>query len=118
MIKKKDLSQEDKKVWENFTKHPSNIYDKEQDNQKDSSRKDRLKYDLHGFTLENANKKVSAILAFASKIVKDLLNRLGQLRTKLRLNRDQHKAIVAEMNNLLDAITQMEKEYLETNFAS
>ena len=64
---------------------------------------------------ENAAKKVNAVLAFASKIVKDLLNRLGQLRTKLRLNRDQHKAIVAEMNNLLDAIVQMEKEYLDTN---
>ena len=64
---------------------------------------------------ENASKKVNAVLAFASKIVKDLLNRLAQLRTKLRLNRDQHKAIVAEMNNLLDAITQMEKDYLETN---
>lgn len=64
---------------------------------------------------ENASKKVNAVLAFASKIVKDLLNRLAQLRTKLRLNRDQHKAIVAEMNNLLDAIAQVEKEYLETN---
>lgn len=64
---------------------------------------------------ENAAKKVNAVLAFASKIVKDLLNRLAQLRTKLRLNREQHKAIVAEMNNLLDAIAQVEKEYLETN---
>lgn len=64
---------------------------------------------------ENASKKVNAVLAFASKIVKDLLNRLAQLRTKLRLNREQHKAVVAEMNNLLDAITQIEKEYLETN---
>lgn len=64
---------------------------------------------------ENAAKKVNAVLAFASKLVKDLLNRLAQLRTKLRLNREQHKAIVAEMNNLLDAIAQMEQEYLETN---
>ena len=64
---------------------------------------------------ENAAKKVNAVLAFASKIVKDLLNRLAQLRTKLRLNREQHKAITAEMNNLLDAIAEVEKEYLETN---
>ena len=64
---------------------------------------------------ENAAKKVNAVLAFASKIVKDLLDRLAQLRTKLRLNREQHKAIVAEMNNLLDTIAQVEKEYLETN---
>ena len=61
MIKKKDLSQKDKKVWENFIKDPFDIYDKDIDDQK-SSRKDRYKFDLHGFTLENANKKVREIL--------------------------------------------------------
>ena len=34
MIKKKDLSIEDKEAWENFTKHPSDIYDKENGNSK------------------------------------------------------------------------------------
>ena len=61
MIKKKDLSQKDKKVWEDFIKNPFDIYDKDINNQK-SSRKDRYKFDLHGFTLENANKKVREIL--------------------------------------------------------
>ena len=61
MIKKKDLSQKDKKVWENFIKDPFDIYDKDIDDQK-SSRKDRYKFDLHGFTLEDANKKVREIL--------------------------------------------------------
>ena len=61
MIKKKDLSQEDKKVWENFIKDPFDIYDKDIKDQK-SSRKDRYKFDLHGFTLEGANKKVKEIL--------------------------------------------------------
>ena len=62
MIKKKDLSDDDKKVWESFTKQPDNIYDKELKNKKASFRKDRLKYDLHGFTLEDANKKVEEII--------------------------------------------------------
>ena len=62
MIKKKDLSDEDKEVWENFTKEPDNIYDKELNNKKANFRKDRLKYDLHGFTLEDANKKVEEII--------------------------------------------------------
>ena len=34
MIKKKNLSAEDKKAWENFTKYPSDIYDKEKNNAK------------------------------------------------------------------------------------
>ena len=29
MIKKKDLSKEDKKVWEDYVKNPSDIYDKD-----------------------------------------------------------------------------------------
>ena len=63
MIKKKNLSQEDKKTWENFIKDPSNIYDKDNNNQK-KSRKERFKFDLHGFTLDDANKKVREILFF------------------------------------------------------
>ena len=61
MIKKKDLSQKDKKVWENFIKDPFDVYDKDIKDQT-NSRKDRYKFDLHGFTLEDANKKVREIL--------------------------------------------------------
>ena len=66
MIKKKNLSQEDKKAWENFIKDPSNIYDKDNNNQK-KSRKERFKFDLHGFTLDDANKKVREILFFCAE---------------------------------------------------
>ena len=62
MIKKKVLSQIDKEVWDNFIKSPSHIYDKEQENKKYKFTKKKLKYDLHGFTLENANKKVKEII--------------------------------------------------------
>ena len=62
MIKKKSLSTDDKKAWESFTKHPSDIYDKEKNNIKSSPHKSRLKYDLHGFNLVDANKKVKEII--------------------------------------------------------
>ena len=62
MIKKKDLSQEDKETWDNFTKQPSNIYDKDLQIADDNPRKNRLRYDLHGFTLEDANKKVKDLI--------------------------------------------------------
>ena len=65
MTKKKDLTKEDKEVWENFTKQPSNIYDKEQDNKKYNSRRVQFNYDLHGFTLEDANQKVKEIILSA-----------------------------------------------------
>ena len=66
MIKKKDLTQEDQEAWENFTKHPSDIYDKERSVKKKNSRRDRFKYDLHGFTLEDANKKVKEIILLSA----------------------------------------------------
>ena len=66
MIKKKNLSQEDKKAWDDFIKDPSNIYDKDNNNQK-KSRKERFKFDLHGFTLDDANQKVREILFITGK---------------------------------------------------
>ena len=63
MNKKKDLSREDIKVWEEYTKNPSDIYDKER-NFKGINRNKRFKFDLHGYTLEDANKKVREVLFF------------------------------------------------------
>ncbi len=66
MIKKKDLSIEDKIAWEDFIKDPSKIYDKDNKNQK-NTRKGRFRFDLHGFTLDEANKKVREILMLCVK---------------------------------------------------
>ena len=67
MIKKKDLPAEDKKVWEDYTKNPSNIYDKEKQNITINLNKKRFKFDLHGFTLDEANKKVYEIITSCIK---------------------------------------------------
>jgi DNA-nicking Smr family endonuclease len=62
VIKKKDLSKEDKEAWDNFTRQSSDIYDKDLQVADDIPRKNRLRYDLHGFTLEDANKKVKDLI--------------------------------------------------------
>ena len=62
MIKKKDLDQESTKAWEEFIKNPSGVYDKDKNYSKEYVRKGRFKYDLHGYTLEDANKKVKEII--------------------------------------------------------
>ena len=61
MIKKKGLSREDIKVWEEYTKNPTDIYNKER-NLEASNRNKRFKFDLHGFTLEEANIKVKELI--------------------------------------------------------
>ena len=62
MIKKKDPNQEDKKTWEDYIKNPSDIYDKDKATTNDILRKERYKFDLHGFTLDEANSKVKEII--------------------------------------------------------
>ena len=62
MTKKKELSNKNKETRENFSKYPSNIYDKEKKYTKVNSKKKCLKYDLHGFTLIDANEKVKEII--------------------------------------------------------
>ncbi len=62
MIKKKDLDQDNIKVWEEYIKNPSDIYNKDKNNSKENDRKGRYKYDLHGYTLDDANRKVREII--------------------------------------------------------
>ena len=64
MIKKQDLTQEDKNAWENYIKNPSDIYDKDKDLAIDKKRKNRFEFDLHGFSLESANKKIKELLQY------------------------------------------------------
>ena len=73
MIKKKNISQEDINTWKNYIKNPTDITDK--DNiQKNSQSRYRFKYDLHGFTLLEANEKIrEIILSCVKKNYKEIL---------------------------------------------
>ena len=67
MIKKKDLNQEDKKIWEEYIKNPYDIYDKDKISSNKTNIRERYKFDLHGFSLDEANIKVSEILEYCIK---------------------------------------------------
>ena len=62
MIKKKDLNQKNKETWEDYIKNPSDIYDKDKDQSSKDWTKKRYRFDLHGFTLDDANIKVKEII--------------------------------------------------------
>jgi DNA-nicking Smr family endonuclease len=74
VTKYKDLSPEDKKNWEDYIKNPSDIFDKDKTNSVDNEKKSRFRFDLHGFTLDQANKKVKEIiLSCTEKKYKEIL---------------------------------------------
>ena len=74
MRKKKDLSKEDKKTWETYIKNPSDLFDKEKNLFQDKKRKERFKYDLHGYSLDEANQKVKEIIiSCANENYKEIL---------------------------------------------
>ena len=62
MIKKKAPNLEDKKTWEQYIKNPSDIYDKEQGAYSNIQTRERYKFDLHGFSLDQANNKVRELV--------------------------------------------------------
>ena len=63
MKKKYSVAPKDKKDWLAFTKHLENIYDKDANFAKSRTIVNKIKkLDLHGFSLENANKRVKKFI--------------------------------------------------------
>ena len=62
MIKKKELSKKDRETWETYIKNPSDIYDKDKNNQNNPNTKVRFRFDLHGHTLDDANQIVRDVI--------------------------------------------------------
>jgi len=74
VIKKKNISQEDINTWKNYIKSPNDITDKDNIQNDGKSNQSRFKYDLHGFTLLEANEKVKEmILLCVKKNYKEIL---------------------------------------------
>ena len=67
MIKRRNISQDDISAWENYTKNPTDVIDKDDIQTNKQLNLQRFRYDLHGFTLTEANKKVREIILSCSK---------------------------------------------------
>ena len=67
MIKKKEPNLEDKKTRKEYIKNHTENFDKEKNKSYRTQRHERYKFDLHGFTLDEANKKVKEILEHCIK---------------------------------------------------
>ena len=66
MKKKVHLSKKDKEDWQNFLKDTSRLPDKDQKKSTDRVAS-KFRFDLHGLTLDEANKKVKEIIKSCSE---------------------------------------------------
>ena len=74
MIKKKKISQVDINTWQEYLKNPTDITDKDQSHKNKILNNYRFKFDLHGYTLVDANIKVkNLILLCIEKNYKEIL---------------------------------------------
>mgnify|MGYP001460918337 FL=1 len=74
MTKKKNISQKDINTWKNYIKNPTDLTDKDKVKSQNDLNNSRYKYDLHGFTLIEANEKVKKIiLSCVDKNYKEIL---------------------------------------------
>ena len=67
MIKKKNISQKDINIWKSYIKNPTGIINKDKIQEDSKLNYSRFKYDLHGFTLLEANEKVKEIILLCVK---------------------------------------------------
>ena len=98
MKKKEDLSNIDKAQWEEYLKDPKDIFDKELVNKKSFNKNHRFRFDLHGFTLLEANQKVSElIINCQEKNFSEILLITGK---GLHSNTDQNTYVSKQLNKL------------------
>ena len=108
MKKKEDISDPDKKLWAEYLKNPKDVFDKELENTKQFNRIKRFRFDLHGFTLLEANKKVRELIVYCREnSFKEILLITGK---GLHSNTDQNTYVSKELSKLKFAVP----EYIKT----
>ena len=60
----KKISDKDKKDWQNFLSSSEKLVDKDNNFKKDNNKK-TFTFDFHGFSLEDANKKINELIYYA-----------------------------------------------------
>ena len=109
MKKKEELSSIDKAQWEEYLKNPKDIFDKEQDGKKIFDANSRFRFDLHGFTLLDANEKVKElIISCQEKGFREILLITGK---GLHSNTDQNTYVSNKLSKLKFSIP----EYINSN---
>ena len=104
MKKKDDLLDSDKAEWEKYLKNPKDIFDKELVEQKLFDPNSRFRFDLHGFTLLDANQKVQELIIHCQKKgFREILLITGK---GLHSNTDKDTYVSKELSKLKFAVPE------------
>ena len=118
MKKKQDLSDFDKTQWEEYLKDPKDIFDKELATKKSFEKNHTLRFDLHGFTLLDANQKVrELIINSQEKGFTEILLITGK---GLHSNTDHNTYVSKELSKLKFSVPEYintQKELLDKIFS-
>ena len=109
MIKKKSLSKKDLETWNKYIKNPTDLVDKDNIHKKKESKPIRFRYDLHGFSLLDANKKIEELIIYCvNKNYKEILLITGK---GIHSNTDQDVYASKNLSKLKHSVP----DYIKTN---
>ena len=109
MTKKKGLSKEDITTWNNYIKNPKDISDKEKNFEKTKFNNARFIYDLHGYTLAEANRRVGELIFNCmEKDYKEILLITGK---GIHSNTEKNVYVSKDMSKLKYSVP----EYIKSN---
>ncbi len=104
MKKKGDIADTEKKIWEEYLKNPKDLFDKELENKKSFNQIKRYRFDLHGFTLLEANTKIRELIIYCQENnFKEILLITGK---GLHSTTDQNTYVSKELSKLKFAVPQ------------
>ena len=111
MKKKEYISGSDKELWAEYLKNPKDVFDKELEGSKSLNRPERYRFDLHGFTLLEANEKVRELInSCQQKGFKEILLITGK---GLHSNVDQNTYVSKELSKLKFSVPEYIKSQKE-----
>jgi DNA-nicking Smr family endonuclease len=109
--KKEDISNSDKKLWAEYLKNPKDIFDKDLEDKTPQILAEKYRFDLHGFTLKEANEKVGELIYFCQKKgFKEILLITGK---GLHSNVDQNAYVSKELSKLRYSVPEHIKSQKE-----
>ncbi len=110
---KKDLSKQDKKDWKDFLENLSSLPNKDNSHNKESNKNKRFKFDFHGYSIEDANKKIYEIIKKCYE--KDLSEILIVTGKGIHSNTNKDVYVSEEFSKLRNTIPEFIKNNPELN---
>ena len=122
MKKKESIPKKDQQIWDEYLKNPKDIFDKEIKETNNVQGNKRYRFDLHGFTLIEANSKIKEVI---TNCIKNNYNEILLITGKgIHSNSDKDIYVSKDLSKLrysipeyLNSENELSKNILSINVA-